>query len=198
VSALTIAAIAAVVSAALVGQSGAPTTATGSGNALGSHSAGIVALPKEALDFGEVWVQKDFRWTLPIHNPTDQPVDVVKVETSCLCATVEPASFTIPPRRTQNLELRLDLTARDGRNASQGQRRVVVEVTPLVRRDRRTASDNAESDQTANGGALAAAARWRIVGRVKTPVLFDPPVADFGEVVVAGPAPQPKRVRFSR
>jgi hypothetical protein len=72
-------------------------------------NSGLV-VSEEHLHFGDVWLDKDFRWRLPITNTTAHAVHIVTFGTSCSCTAVRPASLEIPPGETVAVELQIDLT----------------------------------------------------------------------------------------
>jgi hypothetical protein len=145
----------------------------------GTSAPEVLAVRRAALDFGEVWVTPDFRWKLPLRNMTGRPVEVVGVESSCTCTVAEPRKFTVPARGLYELELRLNLTAVDRKDAANPLRGMAVEVAPMVK-------------------ALPEgmrAPRWRITGKVRSPFVFSPPALSLGEVALADPAPAAHKVR---
>ncbi|MGH7129632.1 MAG: hypothetical protein ACREIV_13765, partial [Planctomycetaceae bacterium] len=120
----------------------------------------------ERRDFGEVWSQPAFRWTLPIHNPTGEAVHVKQFTATCECTSVKPESLVIPPGETRNAELTLDLRPK-----------TMHETTAAV------------YGFEVNVGARAgkASESWTIHGRVRrNPVAVSAQVVDFGnDLVVA-------------
>jgi hypothetical protein len=78
-------------------------------------NAGLVAAGA-GLNFGEVWEHPEFKWTLPLENPTPGAVEVTGFNVSCACLRVEPKSLLLSPGQKKNVELTVDL--RFGRNKS--------------------------------------------------------------------------------
>ena len=75
----------------------------------------------DALDFGDVWAQREFRWTFPVRNSTAETLTVTDLQASCACTAVSPTSFRIPPGASIDVTAELDLTAafsHDDRNKS--------------------------------------------------------------------------------
>jgi hypothetical protein len=69
-----------------------------------------LSIENASLDFGEVWENAKFDWTLPIRNTTADPIEVLSFSTSCSCLDVRPQSFVVQPGQAQRLTLTLDLT----------------------------------------------------------------------------------------
>jgi hypothetical protein len=69
----------------------------------------------ERLDFGEVWEQHEFSWTLPIENRSDNDVRILGF--SCCSGRVEsmPPDLTIPAHGREDVSLTIDLTGRTTR-----------------------------------------------------------------------------------
>jgi hypothetical protein len=74
---------------------------------------GRLVISDQALDIGDVWSQKDFRWTLPIENKGSAQVHVQKFLASCGCVAIEPQSFSLAPGATRKINLTMDLTRVD-------------------------------------------------------------------------------------
>jgi hypothetical protein len=54
-------------------------------------------IPSNFLDFGNIWEQDTFEWTVPFHNRSRHSITIEKIATSCNCLRVTPASFTLSP-----------------------------------------------------------------------------------------------------
>ena len=124
---------------------------------------GFLEVAPEHLDFGEVWVQDKFQWTLPITNTSSEPVEVLEFRASCNCASIEPPSLLLAPGETVDVHLTLDLTTRNPEEAAKESRPFSVRIAPLI-----------------NSG-LAQYTGWEIQGQVRRPLLLDPPALDFPE-----------------
>lgn len=70
----------------------------------------LLSAPRDRTDFGEVWEDQRFAWTLPLTNTTADAVRVVDVGASCTCVAAEPRAFTLSPGETRELKLTFDLT----------------------------------------------------------------------------------------
>jgi hypothetical protein len=122
----------------------------------------------EHLDFGEVWVQRDFRWTLPIRNTTNTDIGIRSFAASCGCTSVEPESIIVPTRSEVPVELVLDL--RPGANAPLGQSRQEFAVSIIA--------DAAD--------AVGSHPQWKLTGMVRVPIEFRPMTLDFEDSLVEG------------
>jgi hypothetical protein len=127
----------------------------------------LLTLQPGSLDFGEVWAQPHFRWTMMVSNPTDQAINVDQIDTSCRCVSVEPSSFSINPGDSLvlNVSMNLQGEAADRQQAAGGIDResVTISLTPHVRGSMRTES-------------------WHIHGTVRRAVLTSAAAIDFGDV----------------
>jgi len=65
----------------------------------------------KSLDFGDVWSQRDFHWTIPVRNRSSHDVVVTDVHVSCKCTRVLPTSFKIAPGGRANISFTIDLTS---------------------------------------------------------------------------------------
>jgi len=133
-----------------------------------------LAVDEQYLSFGEVWEDPAFIWSLPIHNGTDNDVEIAGFTKSCCsCATVEPASLTIPARGIAEVRVTLDL--RSARvEPDVAARDFKVTVRPWVTR------------------WTGMQAGWTVQGKVKRPFAIDPPLVDFEESLVRGQAFAPR------
>ena len=60
-------------------------------------------IPKESLNFGTVWEEEKFSWTVPIENHEAESVEIESFSSSCSCLSIKPKSLVIGPgerRRT--------------------------------------------------------------------------------------------------
>jgi hypothetical protein len=85
------------------------------------------------LDFGEVWFPSESRqFDLPVTNRTNESIALVSFQTSCNCASVEPASYRFAPHETRTFVVTLSDT---GNEHWRGRERAVrVELEPLLER----------------------------------------------------------------
>jgi len=127
-----------------------------------ARSKATLQVEREALDFGEVWVQESFRWTVPIRNTSDRPVHLSEVRASCGCTSVQPSNVSIPAGGQLPLTVQLDLTARTPAEARAETRPFSVALTPVLDAD-----------------AGAADKGWTLQGRVRTPLAVEPHTLRF-------------------
>lgn len=132
-----------------------------------SADAGLETDPKD-LDFGSVWVQDAFAWTLPMRNTSTEAIEIVDVVASCDCTSVEPTSLSIPPGASAQIRLTLDLTTSDPELAELPEREFSVDIVAVLK------------------GDLPRRRVWRVGGLVRTPFRTALPRIDFGESLVRG------------
>ena len=138
----------------------------------------LLTVDSASLDFGEVWVQDDFQWTLPIHNPTNRDVRVVGFKTSCGCTSVEPDSFTVPAQGIYRARLHLNLTSKIPERAAMPTRDFDVQIAVAV------------------AGARKSSNFWTVRGKIKSPCSVSVSAMTFGgaESLIMGADPPTKRV----
>jgi hypothetical protein len=140
-----------------------------------------VTVSKEALDFGEVWAQSDFEWTLPLQNQTIHDVVVDEIVTSCHCTRASEASVALAPGETADCRLLIDLLPGQLPSAPGQSREFSVHVTATIdgtRKERR---------------------RWVITGRVRDALGVSAPQVRFeaGDPVLrTQPRFEPPQIRF--
>jgi hypothetical protein len=93
---------------------------------------GLVVLDRD-LDFGEVWEQNRFRWTIPIQNTTSHAIEIDDIRTSCNCTSVEPNSLVVPGNGTVELHLTIDLATADELATKPSASPFSISVLPRVR-----------------------------------------------------------------
>ena len=76
------------------------------------YQSGGLYIPERALNFGQVWMQKDFNWVLPITNTTTESIEIESVKGSCECTAITPRSLTINPGETAELQLTLNFATK--------------------------------------------------------------------------------------
>ena len=81
------------------------------GHGIGESS--LLEIPKDSLDFGDVWSQHNFQWVVPVHNRSNHDVVVSDVAVSCKCMRVAPTSFSVAAGDTVKLSFVIDLTFSD-------------------------------------------------------------------------------------
>ncbi|HEX5447538.1 MAG TPA: DUF1573 domain-containing protein [Pirellulales bacterium] len=94
---------------------------------------GLVAR-EESLDFGEVWEQAKFAWTVEIENPTSETVSIESFDTSCGCTAPEPSQMTIGPGSSSQVRLVMDFSPRKPGDAASPVSDFAVRLTPTFRR----------------------------------------------------------------
>ncbi|MCX7428932.1 MAG: hypothetical protein NTW96_25305 [Planctomycetia bacterium] len=128
-----------------------------------------LVVPEEDLDVGMVWSQRAFPWTLHVHNPTDQAIEVRDIATSCNCAKIEPRSFVVDAGAMVPVQLTLHLWPRGREEASEP---ILEFRTELVPRLRDSTSDNFI---------------WKLKGSVhRCPFLLLRDFVEFGRGLVEG------------
>jgi hypothetical protein len=123
----------------------------------------VLVVPDAALNFGETWEDKAFRWELPIENTTSVDVEVVRFMTSCSCIAVQPEAFVIPAHGTKKVELRIDLTRRSDSEKEAAERASDIRIAPVLR-----------SSGLQQG--------WTVRGRVRSEFMLSQRSIDFSAV----------------
>jgi hypothetical protein len=110
--------------------------------------AALVVDP-QYLDFGDVWAQPDFRWTLPIRNTTGRDIRVDGFQVSCKCTSIEPESLVVPARGEASVSLAIDLTGAVASEPLGKARDLSLHLAPVVE------------------GGPPISASWTLKGRVR-------------------------------
>jgi hypothetical protein len=122
-----------------------------------------------ALDFGEVWCQRRFPWTLPLYNASPEPITITGLEASCACTSVDGTPMTVRPGETAALQLQLDLQPKRPAEFSGGVLDFTVPIVPIVKE------------------SLPRTIIWQLQGRVRQyPVTLVPGTLDFGDSLIRG------------
>lgn len=74
----------------------------------------LLWIPPERLDFGTVYEDEHFNWTLPLENREAVSVEVEAFSASCNCLSLDPPTLIIGPGERRDLHLRVDLTSKSG------------------------------------------------------------------------------------
>lgn len=85
------------------------------------RSDSTLKISSENLDFGTVWAQPAFSWTLHVWNLTSEDIHIARTVGSCRCVSFAPNEFVVPARSSIPLTVTLDLlpyTSEDSLNAS--------------------------------------------------------------------------------
>jgi len=129
-------------------------------------SSHILSVEGDPLDFGDVWEQEHFVWTLPVRNTSSEPLQILDIRFSCpACTSVYPKSLHIPVGQTAGVTIELNLSCPSCGAAEQPFR---VSLVPLV--------EGHESDKVT----------WNITGRVRRLFDLSPGLLDFGDALVRG------------
>lgn len=131
------------------------------------------------LDFGEVWEDGHFCWTVPLQNPTAKDLEIRAFESSCSCLSIRPSGLRVPAGGTETIELVLDLTHASREDMDLPVRDFSVMILPYIR----------------DGKALVEG--WKLHGRVRSPFKVSPPTVYFWDGVIQGRPSTPKRVTIS-
>ncbi len=126
------------------------------------------------LQFGEVWEDTAFPWTLQVHNTGRKPIRIASFSHSCSCATIEPRSLVIPAGETHELKLTIDLADTDV-GSDEPTRQFRLQLWP----------------QLELGGSVRY--EWTVRGVVRKPVRLGQKWLDVGEVPEGNQPILPKR-----
>jgi hypothetical protein len=119
----------------------------------------------DRLDFGEVWEDPRFGWSVPLTNPGPAAIVVTEVRTSCGCTAAAPTAFRVEPGKAHALQLTIDLTPKPTDPADKP-RQLAVAVTVACR---------------AEGEDRERAAVFTVRGRVRPVLETVPRVPALGE-----------------
>lgn len=111
------------------------------------------------LDFGEVWEDDKFRWTIPVTNEGQESVTIKDFVSTCTCSGIEPRSLVIPAGETRDVRVTLDLRPTKDVRFDLAPFRFAIDVVPHLE---------------------AGKAKWNLRGKVRPAVRFNRPVVDFG------------------
>lgn len=123
-----------------------------------------LSVSAKALDFGEVPLQANFQWTLPLRNTTRRDVFILGFESSCACTSIKPDQFVIPAEETRKVFLTLDLTREKGSNWTSSMRDFVVNVQAHV------------------AAPVSRHVDWSVRGKIRIPFLVEPPFVRISAV----------------
>lgn len=154
----------------------------------------FVAAP--SLDFGEVWEQHDFKWTLVIENRRQEDVPIVGFAPALAITDINPTILTIAAGGRAEVRLTLDLTSpplsrragfrmREGsgtRFENSAQERVALFEAPIRPRIL---------------GAPPNDLAWALRGRVRRILTFTPALVDFDAAVTQGESPPSRTVKLT-
>jgi hypothetical protein len=116
-----------------------------------------IRIPETSLDFGTRWMQDSIEIALPVHNVAGRILDITNIATSCACTVVDRPSLTLGPRETQNLKVKLDVGRKRAQTLSRGESDFEASITMSV------------------ANWTPSAWRWRIHGKIASPITISPP-----------------------
>jgi hypothetical protein len=128
------------------------------------------------LDFGEVWEQKDFHWTLRLRNVDTAPVEIVDFTSSCSCAFISPKSTIVGPGESSDIAVTLNLNFPASAPSDLSQMEFSALIIPRI-------SSSSTLDMP-----------WKIRGHVKRAISLDPKQVDLGGDLICGRIVQSKVV----
>lgn len=96
---------------------------------ISGFNAGLRVRPAD-LNLGDQWTSRALACTIPIHNTSNREVEVTDLRISCNCLTIAPRSFRVPPGGSIDLEVSVDLAARDPAEAQTPDRLFVALFQP--------------------------------------------------------------------
>jgi hypothetical protein len=120
-----------------------------------------LTLTSNGLDFGEVWEDTAFPWTLQVQNHSDKDISISGFSHSCSCARIEPETLHLPSGATRELRLTIDLSENVSGTGS-GSRPFRLRLSPNIDRSQKRPVE------------------WTITGKVKTPVRLGQGWIDYG------------------
>jgi hypothetical protein len=138
----------------------------------------VLFIAPENLDFGVVWAESAFKWTLPIQNRGTEPVSVERFLPTCNCVAVSPPTVTIGPGETTKVVLTLDLTAKTG--TLNGTEHVPFQA--------------GLGAAVQKGTHYVALADWTLTGRIKPLAALTPASVNLGRLSNRAPLPSPSLV----
>jgi hypothetical protein len=74
----------------------------------------LISAAEDRLNFGDMWEDEHFAWTIPVTNIHHDPIQIEAISTSCTCAVAEPRTFALTPGQTREVRLTLNLVPRTG------------------------------------------------------------------------------------
>jgi hypothetical protein len=132
------------------------------------------------LDFGTVWEDTQFNWTLPITNTTDEDILIDHFASSCVCLFAHNKSLLVPGHATREVAITVDFRRAFSREAISDVWPFEVRVAPLL--------------------AQRVSVRpptWTLRGTVCRLIDFSPPLVDLGRIVTGAQASQSHNVVIS-
>lgn len=121
------------------------------------------------LDFGTVWEQEQFEWSIPIENRSDAAITVESFRSSCLCTDVTPRRFVIPANGSRTIQVTLDLTEKDNH--------LLDPLAPLTPRPFSVTIEPILTPPPSTTHLIA----WQLKGRVQPAYQLQQEIIDFGQ-----------------
>jgi hypothetical protein len=100
---------------------------------LSSKAPNPLIVPASALRLGKVLARGLYRHEIPLTNTSGETVTVARIESSCWCTQIEPASFSLGPGQSTTLVLSLDLMAAARLDSPQAEQELRVTLIPHIR-----------------------------------------------------------------
>ncbi len=120
------------------------------------------------LDFGEVWAQEKFVCELPIHNSSDDDIEIVEFKpSSCCTAEFDPKTLLVQPDQTRKVKITLKLLP----SREEAKKPTFAFSLPFFPR---------------LGGQVQPPLHWEVRGQVRNAVSFEPAVVDFEQSLHKG------------
>jgi hypothetical protein len=150
-----------------------------------------LTVPPACLNFGEVWEDRHFVWTLPVENRSHEDIQVLEFTSSCKCLGIEPPVLVVPAGQTAEIRLTLDLTDSPHPDTNGGS----PEGSGFSHRQ--------GTNATVRDFRLAIAYRaagmpnprpWILQGRVRSALALVPPLLYLGDDLVKGQPFEPQTV----
>jgi hypothetical protein len=122
------------------------------------------------LDFGVVYEDMAFPWTLPIENRTSNDITIHDFISSCACVAIEPQTLVVPAGQKADVRLTLDLRQPPPQSST--------ETVPVA--------DFAIQILPHFEGELPTPTLWTLRGRVRRFFTLSPASVNFGDNLVRG------------
>ncbi len=138
-----------------------------------------LSVTSESLDFGDVWAQEAFVWSLPLYNETSSDIEITDFDVSCHCTSISPNSLIVPAYGEALVHVTMDLRPMFSEQAMQSDRPFAVLIA--ARTAGRSRSDFG----------------WNLEGRIRNAVLVSPIKVDFQDRLVRGSPFSPATVELT-
>jgi Protein of unknown function (DUF1573) len=115
----------------------------------------------DQLDFGTVWEQENFSWSIVIENKSAHEVIVEHIAADCSCTRVEPRNFALQAGEARNVRLTINLFPKANQQTA-GERPFDIQIAALT------------------GGQNKGRANWRLKGVVRSALKLQLREIDLG------------------